>query len=69
MPKQVHIKLSDEAYKELEALKKKLKLNSVSEVIRSSISITKFLESEKKRGSDIILRGKDKKDRVLVMIK
>jgi hypothetical protein len=70
MTKQVHINLSKEAYDELNELKIKLKLNTVSEVIRSSITLQKFLESEKERGSDIILRNKkDKTDKQLVMLK
>ncbi len=58
MVKQVHIKLSDKAIKELEGLKRELELPSIAEVIRSSISINKFLQKEKEKGNDIILRNK-----------
>jgi len=70
MVKQVHITLSDEAVKELENLKKELNLPSIAEVIRSSISVNKFLQLEKERGNDIVLRNKKtKNERVVVMLK
>jgi len=70
MAKQVHITLSEEAIKELDELKKKLNLPSIAEVIRSSISVNKFLQLEKEKGNDIVLRNKGTKDeRVIVMLK
>ncbi len=70
MAKQIHIELSDKAVKELEDLKKKLDLPSIAEVIRSSISISKFLEMEKENGNDIILRNKkSKEERTVYMLK
>ena len=70
MAKQVHINLSDKAVKELEDLRKKLDLPSIAEVIRSSISVTKFLQMEKENGNDIVLRNKKNKDeKVIVMLK
>jgi len=70
MAKQVHITLSEKAVKELENLKKELGLPSIAEVIRSSISVNKFIQLEKKRGNDIILRNKNTKDeKVIIMLK
>lgn len=70
MVKQVHITLSEKAIKELEELKKQLNLPSIAEVVRSSISVNKFLQLEKEKGNDIVLRNKDTKDeRVIVMLK
>jgi hypothetical protein len=70
MAKQVHITLSEDAVKELEDLKKKLDLPSIAEVIRSSISVNKFLQLEKEKGNDLILRNKEtNNERVIVMLK
>jgi len=70
MAKQVHITLSENAVKELEELKEKLGLPSIAEVVRSSISVSKFLQMEKDKGNDIVLRNKDTKDeRIIVMLK
>lgn len=70
MAKNVHITLSDDAAKELEALKEKLNLPSIAEVIRSSISVNKFLKMEEDNGNEIVLRNKNtKKERVVVMLK
>ena len=68
--KQIHISLSDEATKELNELKKSLGVNTIAEVIRSSISIAKYLELEKKQGNEVIIRDlKNKKEKVLVTLK
>ena len=70
MVNQVHINLLNEAVKELESLKKELNLPSIAEVIRSSISVNKFLQLEKDKGNDIVLRNKKtKNERVIVMLK
>ena len=70
MAKQIHIKLSQKAVKELESLKERLGLPSIAEVVRSSISVAKFLQMEKENGNDIVLRNKRTKDeRVVVMLK
>ncbi len=70
MVKQVHITLSEEAVKELEELKKELRLPSIAEVIRSSISVNKFLQLEKQKGNDIVLRNKEtKNERVVILLK
>ena len=70
MAKQINIRLSEEAVKELEELKTKLNLPSIAELIRSSISVTKFLEMEKENGNEVVLRNtKTDKERVLVMVR
>ena len=70
MAKQIHITLSEGAAKELEELKNKLGLPSIAEVIRSSISVHKFLQLEKEKGNDIVLRNKDtKNEKTVVLLK
>lgn len=68
MAKQVHITLSKKAVKELEELKQKLNLPSVAEVVRSSISVNKFLQLEKEKGNDLVLRNKETKDEKVIVI-
>ncbi len=68
--KKINITLSEKAVKELEELKKELDLPSIAEVIRSSISINKFLQVEKERGNDIVLRNrKTKGERTIIFHK
>lgn len=70
MAKQIHIRLSEAAVKDLEALKKKLGVSSVTEVVRSSVSLAKFLEMEKAQGNEIVLRNKKThKEKSVVMVK
>jgi len=70
MAKNIHITLSDKAVKDLEVLREKLDLPSIAEVIRSSISVNKFLEMERENGSEIVLRNKKtKEERVAVRLK
>ena len=68
--KKINITLSEKAVKELEELKRELDLPSVAEVIRSSISINRFLQLEKERGNDIVLRNrKTKGERTIIFHK
>ncbi|MBI2129421.1 hypothetical protein HYU07_04230 [Candidatus Woesearchaeota archaeon] len=68
--KQVHITLSTEARKELEELQKKLDVSSISDVIRSSIALTKFIAMEKANGNEIIIRNiKDKKEKIIATLR
>ncbi len=70
MAKQIHITLSEEAYKELDQLKQQLKLDTITDVIKCSVSLTKFLELEKTNGNDLILRNqKTEKEKTLIMLK
>lgn len=62
--------LSENAAKELETLKTKLNLGSISDVIRGSIALQKFLEEKKEAGNDIILRNKKTdKEQILVTMR
>jgi hypothetical protein len=68
--KQIHITLSEKAAQELEELKKSLGVGSIAEAIRSSISVTKYLEMEKQQGNEVIIRdSKTNKEKVLVTLK
>jgi hypothetical protein len=65
--KKINIALSEKAVRELQELKEELHLPSIAEVIRSSISINKFLQLEKENGNDIVLRNtKTKAERTLI---
>ncbi|GEM_PF-6113040 len=68
--KRVNIRLSEKAVQELEDLKRDLGLSSVTEVIRSSITLSKFLQKEKDSGNDIVLRNKKtNKERTIEFVK
>ncbi len=70
MVKQIHIKLSDKAVSELETLKSKLNLTSISDVIRSSIALQKYLEDQKESGKEVILKDKQtRREQVLVTLR
>ena len=67
---QVHITLSDEAFKELKELEKELKVATISDVIRSSVALTKFIAMEKASGNDIIIRDKKQnKEKVIATLR
>jgi hypothetical protein len=61
MAKQIHIELSEKAAKELMELKKELDASSMAEVIRASVSLTRFLELQKDKGNEIIIRNPESK--------
>jgi len=56
MVKKIHIELSDKATQELEELKDKIGAKTMTEVIRASLSLTRFLELQKEKGNEIIIR-------------
>ena len=68
--KKIQVNISKEADKEIEELRKKLNLSSISAVIRSSLKLAKYIELEKEAGSEIIIRDKKtKKEKEIVFIK
>lgn len=70
MAKKIHITLSEKAQKELDNLKRKLDASSISETIRASLSLTKFLDMQKHKGNEIIIRDpKTKKETRLVTLR
>lgn len=70
MAKKIHIELSDKAVAELEELKKKLDASSMTEVIRASLSLTRFLEMQKADGNEIIIRNpRSKKETQMVTLR
>lgn len=70
MSKHIHIELSEKAAEELEQLKGKLDATTVTEVIRASLSLTKFLELQKEKGNEIIIRNpKSKKETRVVTLR
>jgi len=68
--KKIQVNISEEAQKEIEDLRNKLNLSSISDVIRSSLKLTKYIELEKSAGNEIIIRDKKtKKEKEIVFIK
>lgn len=68
--KKIQIIISDQAKREIEELREELNLGSISDVIRSSLKLTRYLELEKKAGNEIIIRNKkSKKEKEIVFIK
>ena len=56
--KKIQVNVSPEAVKEIEELRRKLNLGSISDVIRSSLKLTRYLELEKAAGNEIIIRNR-----------
>ncbi len=70
MGKQINIRLSDKAVKELEDLRTRLNLSSISDVIRGSIALQKFIEDEKSKNKEIVLKDKrTNKEQVIVTLR
>jgi len=68
--KRLQVNISKEALKEIEQLKETLNLGSISDVIRSSLKLTKFLELEKEAGNEVIIRNRNtKKEKEIVFLK
>jgi len=65
--KKIQVNVSPEAEREIEDLKRKLNLGSISDVIRSSLKLTRYLELEKEAGNEIIIRNrKNNKEKEVV---
>jgi len=56
--KKIQVNISPDAVKEIEDLRKKLNLGSLSDVIRSSLKLTRYLELEKEAGNEVIIRDR-----------
>ncbi|NQU78613.1 hypothetical protein HQ545_02490 [Candidatus Woesearchaeota archaeon] len=70
MTTKLRIQLSDKAKKELESLKDKLEMHSITEVIRSSVSVNKFLIEQKEEGNELILRNRMTRcERIILILK
>jgi hypothetical protein len=68
--KKIQINISQQALSELEDLKKRLNLSSISDVIRSSLKLTNYLELEKAAGNEVIIRNrKSNKEKEIVFMK
>jgi len=66
----IQVNISKEAETEIEELRRKLNLGSISDVIRSSLKLTKYLELEKEAGNEIIIRNRQtKKEKEIVFMK
>lgn len=70
MVKKIQVNISDEAQREIEDLRKKLNLGTISDVIRSSLKLTRYLELEKAAGNEVIVRNKEtNKEKEVVFMK
>jgi len=68
--KKIQVNISEEAQREIEDLRKKLNLGSISDVIRSSLKLTRYIELEKAAGNEIIIRDKkSKREKEIVFMK
>ena len=68
--KRIQVDISKEAEQEIDELRRSLNLNSIADVIRSSLKLTKYIELEKKAGNEIIIRDKNThKEKEIVFIK
>ena len=68
--KRIQVNISKDAEREIEDLRRRLNLGSVSDVIRSSLKLTRYLELEKAAGNEIIVRNKgSKKEKEIVFMK
>ena len=56
--KKIQVNISPEAVEEIEKLRRRLNLGSISDVIRSSLKLTNYLELEKEAGNEVIIRDK-----------
>ena len=56
--KKIQMNITDKGLKEMLDLKHKLYATSMSEVIRSSLKLTRLLKEESERGNEILIRDK-----------
>ncbi|MFH1432940.1 MAG: hypothetical protein ABIG84_07020 [archaeon] len=63
----LQIKMSANALKELEDLQKKIDASTRTQVIKSSLKVYRFLEDEKSKGSKIIIKDKEGKEREIIL--
>ena len=56
--KRIQVNVSPEAEAEIEALRRRLNLGSISDVVRSSLKLTNYLELEKEAGNEVIIRNR-----------
>ncbi|MDD5015372.1 MAG: hypothetical protein PHW73_09820 [Atribacterota bacterium] len=54
----LQVEISKEAQNEIETMKRRLNLGSISDVIRSSLKLRQYLELEKQAGNEVIIRDK-----------
>jgi len=54
--KEITINISEKTYHQLEDLRDLLELNSISDIIKSSVALTKLIAENKKKGNKIIIK-------------
>lgn len=60
--------MSEEVRQKLESLREKTDADSLSEVVRRALAVYDFLWSERERGTKLLVRGADDKDRELLLL-
>jgi len=64
----LNLEMSEEVRRKLESLREKTDADSLSEVIRRALAVYDFLWSEREKGTRLVARGADNKDRDLVLL-
>lgn len=62
----LQIRMSEQAIEELEDLQRQIDASTKTEVVRSSLKMFKYLEDAKGKGSKIIIRDKDGREREII---
>ena len=60
--------MTEEVRQKLEALREKTDADSLAEVIRKALAVYDFLWSEREKGTKLLMRSSDDKDRELVLL-
>ena len=64
----LNLELSEEVRQRLESLREKTDADSLAEVVRKALVVYDFLWSEREKGTKLLVRGADNKDRELVLL-
>jgi hypothetical protein len=64
----LNLEMSEEVRQRLESLREKTDADSLSEVIRRALAVYDFLWSEREKGTRLMARDADNKDRDLVLL-
>ena len=66
--RRLNLEMSEEVRQKLESLREKTDADSLSEVVRRALAVYDFLWSERERGTKLLVRGADDKDRELLLL-
>lgn len=66
--RRLNLELSEEAYQNLEILRKKMNKPSKAEVLRSGVALLDLVQLEKKKGNDLGIIGRNGKKSIRIEI-